>query len=83
MLTYTEEEVEALESVVSHHGMRLLLREIDDIITVMQKGYLSVPLDKDPQTSAMILLQERYKCEGADILRKRLVERINKMKEKK
>lgn len=82
MIKYTEEEIDMLEGVCSHAGLRLLLREIDDIIAIIQKGYMSVPLDNDPQKSAMILLQERYKVEGADILRKRLVERINKIKEK-
>jgi hypothetical protein len=82
MLTYTEEEAEALESLCSHVGLRLLLREIDDIINTMQKGYLSVPLDNDPQTAALSLLQERYKIEGATVIKSRLLERVKRIKEK-
>ncbi len=83
MLNYTEEDIEALASLARSHGLKVFLREMDDVINIMKDGFLSVPLDKDPQTSAMKLLQERYKVEGAEALKQRLLERLKKIKENK
>ncbi len=83
MLKHTEEEIEALQGVVKHYGLPVLLKEIDAIIDNVKGNLLSVPLDKDPDTAALTLLQERMKVDGAIAVRNALVAKIKAIKEMK
>lgn len=65
----SEENFEALKGLVSHYGMKHFLILIDDIVTTIEKGILSVPLDKDPEKAALSLYAERMKLEGAVAMR--------------
>ncbi len=79
----TEEELEGLIACTKHYGFQHVLKVLDDRIEIMKNGFLSVPLDKDPEKSALILLQERYKIEGAEKLKLSLLQAIKDLKERK
>ena len=77
-----EEEVEAMVACLKHYGFQHVLGLIDERIEKMKEGMLSVPLDKDPEKSSLILLQERMKIEGAMKLKEAFLVEVKKLKEK-
>lgn len=79
----TDEELEGLRACVTHYGFQHVVRLMDERIEVLKTGFLSVPLDKDPEKAALILLQERYKIEGAVNLKVSLLQAIKDLKEKR
>lgn len=79
----TLEQQEALEAIVAHYGLPVLLSEIDGILEKIRQGVLSVPLDKDPEKAALNLYAERMKLEGAVAVKNALVTKINDVKTRK
>jgi hypothetical protein len=78
----TDEDLDALVSCSKHHGFQFVVELIDERIEKLKLGFLSVPLDKDPEKAALILLQERYKIEGAINLKVSVLQAIKDLKEK-
>lgn len=71
---------ENLEAIVGHFALPALLREVDGILEKIQRGVLSVPLDKDPEKAALSLYAERMKLEGAVAMRNALISKIEAVK---
>lgn len=75
-----EEREEALQGIVGHYGLPVLLSEIDGIIDRIYRGVLSVPLDKDPEKASLQLYAERMKAEGAMAVRMALASKVEAVK---
>ncbi len=60
-----EDQLEDMEACARHHGMPHVLLALDDIIENIKTGFLSVPLDKDPEKAALSLYAKRMELEGA------------------
>lgn len=74
------DHLEKLEAIVGHYGLPALLQELDGILERVQRGVLSVPLDKDPEKAALSLYAERMKLEGAVAVKNALISRIEAIK---
>lgn len=74
------ENHEKLEAIVGHYALPALLAEIDGILERIQRGVLSVPLDKDPEKAALSLYAERMKLEGAVAVKNALISKIEVIK---
>ena len=77
----TEERLEALQGCIRHYGFAHVLEELDATITAIEKGILSVPLDKDPEKAALSLYAERMKLEGAVAMRNAFTAKMKAYKE--
>lgn len=76
-----EDKLEAIQSVVKHYGFVYILEELDATISIIEKGILSVPLDKDPEKAALSLYAERMKLEGAIAIRNAFTQKMKAYKE--
>ncbi len=76
------ERHEMLNSLCTHPGMVLLVEEIDIIINRIRDGIHGCKLSNDPAKDGLVLLQERYKLEGAQALKNALMVKVQKAKAK-
>lgn len=83
MRQLTDDQIEDLKEVVTHHGFQHVMSMIDDIVENIRGNVLSVPLDKDPEKAKTQLLIERMKLEGAVAVRNVLSTKVIAIKERK
>lgn len=76
-----QEKLEAIQACTKHYGFVYILEELNATITIIEKGILSVPLDKDPEKAALSLYAERMKLEGAIAIRNAFITKMKAYKE--
>lgn len=76
----SEDEKEALASVLTHPGLRIVLRMMDDIIEIQRNEVLTAPIPNDPTQASLIIYAKRLRAEGAMILKTAIQSKLNSMK---
>ena len=78
--TLTEDEKDALASVLTHPGLRIVLRLMDDVIELQRNEVLTAPIPNDPNQAALIIYAKRLRAEGALTLKTAVQSRLNQLK---
>lgn len=76
----SEEDIEALESLCNHYGMKVLLLEIDGIVERVTDEIMTIPLKDDPEKASLQLYAARMKGEGAQATRTCIRSMIDQIK---